>query len=489
MRNPLKRARQTAEKIADDPYRPKYHPAPPIGWMNDPNGLIWFGGKAHLFYQYYPYAPNWGRMHWGHMTSCDLVRWEHLPVALAPDQAFERLLGCFSGTAIAREDKLFLLYTGVSALGGQQQCLASSEDGIDFAKRKQPVIGRAQLPKGSGKFDFRDPKVFQIGELYYCLVSAAAKKAGRRGRQIACYTSQDLIHWKSRGAAFEDYSTDQGIFECPDLFSLEGTDVLMMSSMLFYPTKEETRFQNLHPSVYLPGKFDADACRFVPHGGYQELDSGFDFYAPQTFQLPDGRTILIAWKQMWKRTIPESKHGRAGAMTFPRELSMKGGSLTQLPARELTRYYGVKTEFTDVTVIEETSLAGVCGNCVDLQITLDLSRAKTFTLRLLKGDMHETRLVFDAQARMCMLDRTCAGVTITSREEDDVNVRRARFERPEELEVRVLIDISSVELFINGGKTVMTANVYPDANDKRISFAAEGAALIKRVCCHPIVIE
>lgn len=484
----LQKARAAAKRSSTDPFRPKFHATPSTGWMNDPNGLIWFGEKAHLFYQYYPYAPKWGRMHWGHMVSTDLVHWEHLPVALAPDQPFERLLGCFSGSAIEHEGRLHLLYTGVSALGGQQQCLAASEDCVDFAKRTKPVISNKQLPQGSGKYDFRDPKVFKRGDLYYCLVSAAANQNGVRGRQIACYTSTDLVHWQGRGAAYTDSSAKKGIFECPDLFSLDGADVLVMSSMHFYPPQEEARFQNLHPSVYLLGRFDADTCRFVPEGEYNELDYGFDFYAPQAFTMPDGRTILIAWKQMWKRSIPESRFGRAGAMTFPREITLEAGKILQRPVRELERYRADAAEHTDVSITEETSLSGVCGNCVDLQLEIDLSLAKSFSIRLLKGKEHETLLLFDTERNICTLDRTRAGVTITSSEETDVNVRRAKLGSSCMLDLRILIDISSVEVFINGGKTVMTANVYPDANDTEITFAAEGMGVIRKLSCWPVLI-
>ena len=482
----LLKARAAAMRTAADPFRPKFHAAPLSGWMNDPNGLIWSGEKAHLFYQCNPYAPKWGRMHWGHMVSTDLVRWEHLPVALAPDQPFERLLGCFSGSAIEHEGKLHLLYTGVSAPGGQQQCLAVSQDGVDFIKRAKPVISNKQLPQGSGKYDFRDPKVFLRGDLYYCLVSAAAKQDGAHGRQIACYTSRDLIHWQDRGAAYADISAKKGIFECPDLFQLGSADVLMMSSMHFYPPQEEARFQNLHPSIYLVGRFDAEACRFIPEGAYNELDYGFDFYAPQAFRMPDGRTILMAWKQMWKRSIPESRFGRAGAMTFPRELSLEDGVLLQRPARELARYYGAAAEYVDVAVTDEISLSGVCGNCIDLQLEIDLSAADSFSLRLLKGNKHETLLRFDPERNICTLDRSRAGVAITSRAEADVNVRRARVAPSTMLDLRILVDISSIEVFINGGKTVMTANVYPDADDTAITFAAEGEAVMRKVTCMQI---
>lgn len=485
--NRLAKARKEATKIADDPFRPKFHPTPTTGWMNDPNGLIWLDGKAHLFYQYYPFAPNWGKMHWGHMVSADLVRWEHLPVALAPDQPYERLLGCFSGSAIERGGKLHLLYTAVSALGGQQQCLAVSEKGVDFVKRRKPVIAKKQLPKGTGKYDFRDPKIFKRGDLYFCLVSAAAKQNGVRGRQIACYTSEDLINWRDRGAIYSDFATDKGIFECPDLFALDGVDVLMISSMHFYPPREETRFQNLHPSVYLVGRFDADNFLFLPNGDYQELDGGFDFYAPQAFQMPDGRTVLIAWKQMWKRTIPEKKYGRAGAMTFPRELSWKNGAIVQNPVRELERYHGAVTTYSERFVSEEMRLPGVSGNCIDLQFEIDLSQARAFSLRILKGKRHETVLLFDTQTGVCTFDRTRSGVAITSAEEADVNVRRARVDLLGTFDLRILIDRSSIEVFLNGGRTVMTGNVYPDAEDTAITFAAVGVARLQNVRCYPIL--
>lgn len=484
----LDKARRAAETTAIDPYRPIYHAAPTTGWMNDPNGLIWFGGKAHLFYQYYPYAPKWGKMHWGHMVSGDLVRWEHLPVALAPDQSYERLLGCFSGSAIEHNGKLCLLYTGVSLLGGQQQCLAVSENGIDFEKMKTPVILKKQLPKGTNQYNFRDPKVFRIGELFYCIIGSCKTVQDRQQREIACYTSDDLQRWDYRGAIWTDEAATKDLFECPDLFSLDRKDILIASSMNHYPPMEQMRFQNLHPCVYLVGRFDPETCRFTAEGTYEELDTGLDFYAPQTLLLPDGRNILIAWKQMWKRTIPEINYGRAGAMTFPRELSLESGKLIQKPLRELERYRGAASEYVGVSVTDELSLAGVSGNCLDLLLEVDLSATSQFNIRLFQGKAHETLLSFDRKQGICTLDRSRSGEAISSTAENDVNVRRARFDSDGILEVRILLDVSSLELFLNGGRTLMSANVYPDAEDTGITFSAQGTAVIHRIVCYPIML-
>lgn len=148
-------------------YRPRYHACVLVGWANDPNGLIFFGGKAHLFCQYNPYHPYWESMHWGHFVSTDLIRWEFLPVALAPDQNYDCGGGCFSGTALEREGKLVLMYTGV-AKNVQQQCLAVSEDGVTFEKAAaNPVIPASLLPEGCSGRDFRDPKVFERQGIFY----------------------------------------------------------------------------------------------------------------------------------------------------------------------------------------------------------------------------------------------------------------------------------------------------------------------------------
>lgn len=142
-------------------YRPAFHVAPPVGWMNDPNGFIYYQGEYHLFYQYYPYNSQWGPMHWGHTKSKDLIHWEELPVALAPDEWYDKD-GCFSGSAIEKDGRLYLMYTGhvvENDVVTQTQCIAVSDDGITFEKlASNPVIGAELLGDEGSIHDCRDPK-------------------------------------------------------------------------------------------------------------------------------------------------------------------------------------------------------------------------------------------------------------------------------------------------------------------------------------------
>lgn len=470
-------------------WKNKFHAEPPFGWMNDPNGFVFFNGKIHLFYQFYPYAPRWGTMHWGHMVSEDFIKWEHLPVALAPDKRYDNFLGCFSGSAIEKDGKLFLLYTGVSMLGGQQQCLAVSDDGIEFVKFEKPVISRTKRPSGTDFFNFRDPKVFLRDEIYYCVAGSAARtktdKKTVKGRMVAVYSSKNLYDWRYMGAAFADFKVHSGIFECPDLFGLDGFDVLIASSMNFYPPQEEYRFNNVQSSVYLVGKFDCGSGKFTPETDYAEIDSGFDFYAPQTMLMPDGRRIMIAWKQMWKRSMPEAAAGRAGSMTFPRELSLKGKTLVQKPAKEILSYRGEAVSYKDVRVCGAMTLKNIQGVCADIEMSVDISKAEKFEILLFKGNENETVISFD-NGGVCVFDRRKSGEKIVSYIEAEANIRKARFKNNDgKLDLRILMDVASCELFVNDF-TAMTANVFPPENSDGIEFRSEGESVIKSIDFYPL---
>ena len=162
-----------------DGWRLKFHLMPPEGWLNDPNGLCYFNGEYHLFYQYHPYNSHWGPMHWGHAVSKDLLHWKYLPAALAPDMEYDRD-GCFSGSAITLDDgRHMLMYTGVgketqadgSCREVQTQCIAVG-NGADYEKYPEnPVLDETDLPEGSSRFDFRDPRIWRGADgKYYCAV-------------------------------------------------------------------------------------------------------------------------------------------------------------------------------------------------------------------------------------------------------------------------------------------------------------------------------
>ena len=172
-------------------YRPKYHASVPSGWANDPNGTIFYNGKAHLFFQHYPHKPEWGTMHWGHFTTTDFVHWTTLPVALVPDQDYEVLCGCCSGSAIEKDGKLYLIYTAAQP-ELQRQCLAVSEDGgVTFVKRQDnPILTAGMLSEEVSELDFRDPHLFMKDGLYYFVAGArwidpATRKAGSHAAAAA----------------------------------------------------------------------------------------------------------------------------------------------------------------------------------------------------------------------------------------------------------------------------------------------------------------
>lgn len=222
--------KKSIEGIEDDPHRPMFHACPPINWMNDPNGLIFFQGEFHLFYQHNPYNPYWSHIHWGHMKSNNLIDWKHLPVALAPSEAYD-CDGCFSGSAVISDDKLVVFYTAnrfTSSKGlpddlFQQQCMATSDDGIHFVKsNSNPVITSPPVNVGQNNH-FRDPKVWQEQGIWYMVLGT---KNNERGK-VLLYRSNDLYQWDYVSVLTISDGTMGYMYECPDMISLGGKDILL----------------------------------------------------------------------------------------------------------------------------------------------------------------------------------------------------------------------------------------------------------------------
>ena len=196
-------------RISEDE-RPAFHLTPYAGWMNDPNGFSYYDGKYHMFYQYHPYKSVWGPMHWGHAVSEDLLHWEYLPASLAPDMKYDKD-GCFSGSATALEDgRQLLMYTGVSKETDengdihefQTQCLAVG-DGRDYEKYDMnPVLDSSNIPEGSSKTDFRDPKIIPAKDGFYCIVGS--RPADGSG-QILLYHSTDGFDWKFKSILVQNH--------------------------------------------------------------------------------------------------------------------------------------------------------------------------------------------------------------------------------------------------------------------------------------------
>ncbi len=517
-------------------YRPKYHASVPSGWANDPNGTIFYNGKAHLFFQHYPYKAEWGTMHWGHFVTDDFVHWDVLPIALRPDQEYEVICGCCSGSAIEKDGKLYLMYTAAQP-ELQRQCLAVSEDGgVTFVKNENnPILTADMLSDEVSELDFRDPRLFEKDGWYYFIagarvmlpknpgetvprptrrkkplafssirlspsavsayattededgkplrspsagdVSGADTEREGFGNLILC-KSRDLLHWEYVGYLLhrqkefdEEYYKLQGVYECPDHIDFGDIEVLLTSPQNL-PTMGN-KYQNLHSGVYIAGELDFDTGRFDVDK-FGELDSGFDFYAAQSLRMPDGRVIMIAWKEMWDRNFPTREEGWAGTYTFPRELSMDGYDLIEKPVRELDAFCRNRVFCKSLSVSDsEASVRGVRGNVARIRLTLELGTASKAGVKLFCGEEHETVVSYDKGAGIVTIDRSKSGIPFSGRE-NEVNIRRCDVGSLDALELELLLDINSLEVFIDGGRHVMTSNVYPDPEDVDVCFFAEG---------------
>lgn len=292
----------------------KIHLKAPGNWINDPNGFIYYKGEYHLFYQYFPYEPRWGTMHWGHAVSRDLVTWEHRGIALFPSKHDDRN-GCFSGSAVEHEGKLYLYYTGVRYSGempedihccppGQfvsAQMMLVSEDGIHFdnMKGKRTVIPPIEDPMIGDKANTRDPKVWRGTDAWHMVLGTTTPE--NKGRLIF-YRSRDLMNWEYvNGLTGTDYGD---MWECPDYFAVPGGQVLVFSPMGVL--EDELEYQNV--AVCTLAELQEADCTMRLSGNYQLLDLGLDLYAPQSTTDARGRRILVAWARM-----PEPVEGDSGA--------------------------------------------------------------------------------------------------------------------------------------------------------------------------------
>lgn len=472
----LNKANQYQAQHTDRSHRPVYHFSVPIGWLNDPNGFSIYQGRVHLFYQYYPYGVDWSYMHWGHAVSDDMVFWDDLPVAMAPDQEYDSA-GCFSGTSLEVNGQQLLIYTGVAGdfgedgvpHGAQQQCLAIG-DGLRYAKSEvNPVIPTAMLPDGWLAQDFRDPKIWRV-DGHYRLAAAAAKPDGLGA--ILIYDSPDLVSWELKGTLLENDGEYGTMWECPDVFSLDGVDVALVSIIAMAPGHSNIHANN--PVLAFLGRADWDKIHFSDDS-VQQVDAGRDFYAPQTLLTDDGRRIMIGWMQDgFNRMVPPDQNWQ-GMMTFPRELSVSDGRLMQWPAREIEKAYGSSLHLDDFEVSGETAIEGLAGRSLDLSLSLRELTGSFFRLRFAVGPHSEISLAWEPESATMTFDRTSQH---GGSRRDRIPAQRFRVPDTGELSLRILLDRNSIEVFLNGGAQVFTAIYYAPEEADGIWLDTDGTATV-----------
>ena len=460
-----------SENTVSDGEKPVFHVTPPVGWMNDPNGFSEYGGKIHLFYQFHPYGTQWGPMHWGHVTSKDMLNWKNEPIALAPDQEYDRD-GCFSGTALETGGTHVLAYTGVVRGTGrngtqvefQNQCLAVG-DGTTYEK-KGLILRGEQLPDGFSRNDFRDPKIWEEDGVYYLIAGSRGEKGHG---QILLFSGRELTKWSYESVLADSIGIGGGMWECPDFFPFGGKHMLICSPQEMRAQKYE--FHNGYQSIYFLGEYDRERHEFKK-GEPRSLDYGLDFYAAQTTALSDGRRVLIGWMKSWQNDFTPPDRKWNGMMTLPRELELKGDTLIQKPVRELERYRKNKVSYEREEISERKSLSGIRGRVIDLTVEITGGDFREFTIDVANNDAYTTSYTYDRVKRLLETDRTYSGLNC-----DVVCQRKMRVEEKEgRLKLRFVMDRDSVEMFVNNGEQVSSTVICTPQEADGIVFSCDGRA-------------
>ncbi|MFC7393738.1 glycoside hydrolase family 32 protein [Scopulibacillus cellulosilyticus] len=452
-----------AAKKVNPRYRLGYHIMAPANWINDPNGLIQFNGEYHVFYQHHPYSADWGPMHWGHVKSKDLVHWEHLPIAIAPEDN----CGCFSGSAVDNNGELTLIYTGHHILDQEKdlfyenQNIAVSKDGIHFEKsHKNPVIA---APPADSSHHFRDPKVWKYNDKWYMVVGNSTKDDVGR---VILYSSLNLREWEYIGVLAQGNENLGYMWECPDFFELDGKYILMCSPQGI--ESDGDLYQNLFQTGYFVGDYDYETNEFI-YGSFTELDHGHDFYAVQTFLDAKGRRIAIGWMDMWESKMPTKEDGWCGALTLPRELRLgENNKILMNPVEELTLLRESEHHVCTNQSINGSYLVETKDNLIELKIDFDMAKttAHTVGLKIRSINQEETLLFYQKENQKLTLDCSKCG------KEKDGN-RRTILESDQVLSLRVYIDRSSIEVFANNGEATMTSRIHPKEERLGIELFAE----------------
>ena len=456
--------------------RQKYHFMAESGWINDPNGLIFFQNKYHFFYQYNPFEAVWGTMHWGHAVSTDMIHWEYLPVALAPSEPYDNHPkgGCFSGSAIEHEGRLYLFYTGKTDYGDgfvQAQCMAYSDDGIAFKKASEnPVI--PSPPPGYSKENFRDPKVWKHDGKFYMICG------GQKDHFAAAllYRSTNLTDWEYVNVLAESRGELGCMWECPDFYPIGNKYVLMFSPM------------GLHDrtTVYLVGDMNYETGKFI-HISSGEIDWGFDYYAPQSFVDATGRRLVIGWANAWdwmpwfKDWGPTHQEGWCGSFNLPREVILRADNTLQFkPIAELKTLRCGEQIMKRCEVGEQKQEIPIAdGTIYEMQLSIDLQKttAKRFDLLLRADEDRNTLVSFDLKRQMVGMNRSNADGWSTGATKSTLFLTNKK-----EMFVHIFSDQSSIELFTDDYRTNHSCNVFPREGQNKNYIAAYGGTLfVKKI--------
>lgn len=469
----------------DEQYRPKVHFSPKEKWVNDPNGMVFHNGIYHLFYQHHPFSSVWGPMHWGHATSKDLIHWNREPIKIYPDS----LGTIFSGSAVVDKSNtsglgkngvvplvaIFTQHKEEDKTAGknyfQNQSIAYS---LDNGKTWKKYAGNPVL-KSPGIPDFRDPKVMWHEPTKKWIMSLAVVD------RIYFYSSPDLKNWNKESEFGDSAGAHGGVWECPDLFSLEynGKEVWVL-------------IVNLNPggpnkgsgTQYFLGDFNGK--KFLPYGLETKwLDYGPDNYAGITWSNTGKRKIFLGWMSNWTYAELVPTETWRSAMTIPRELRIvKIGDkmfVASTIVKEISTIKSRSVVADNVALSKPFDIAAKTKSikfpCL-LNFSIDVT--KDFSITLSNDAGEELIIGYDKSNNQYFIDRTRSGNTGFHKEFAAKHVA-PRFISNSKMDMSLLIDVSSVELFGDNGLTVMTEIFFPTRPYTKIQAESIEGAVIKRM--------
>jgi fructan beta-fructosidase len=474
-----------AQQVYREMHRPQIHFSPREKWINDPNGMVYHNGIYHLFFQYYPDSTVWGPMHWGHATSKDLIHWQQQPIALYPDS-----LGyIFSGSAVADKNNtsgfgkngrtpLVAIFTHHDPRGEkegrndfQNQSIAYS---LDDGKTWTKYTGNPVL-KNPGITDFRDPKVLWYEPQKKWIMTLATKD------RITFYSSPNLKNWTKESEFGKELGAHGGVWECPDLFSLDDNG-----------KKVWVLIVNLNPggpnggsaTQYFIGDFNGN--KFTPmDNNTRWLDYGPDEYAGITWSNTGNRKIFLGWMSNWMYANVVPTVTWRNAMTIPRELKVmhvgKEVYVASAPVAELNLISSKPVTWQNIQVNNSFDVTKKTGNTsFPGRLDLTLEKPDDFTIILSNDAGEEVVIGYDKQQQQYYIDRAKSGKTGFQKDFAGRHIA-PRIGKKSMMELSLIIDVSSVELFADGGLTVMTEIFFPTEPFKHIRIQSPGNATIKKL--------
>ncbi|MEQ8238286.1 MAG: glycoside hydrolase family 32 protein [Cyclobacteriaceae bacterium] len=447
---------EQSAKCIDCQYRPAFHFTPPANWMNDPNGMFYYEGEYHLFYQYYPDSNVWGPMHWGHAISTDMMNWEHLPIALYPDS-----LGyIFSGSAVVDHENtsglgsienppivaIFTYHDMQAEKAGevkhQTQAIAFS---LDKGRTWEKYTGNPVLDN-PGIWDFRDPKVSWYEQDKKWIMTLAVKD------HIRFYSSPNLIDWQLESEFGKELGAHGGVWECPDLLRLKDENGLSKWALLVSINPGAPKGGS--GTQYFIGSFNGK--EFIPEDSTTKwLDFGADNYAGVTWSnLPneEERTLFLGWMSNWEYAQVVPTYSWRSAMTLPRALS-----LFEIEGRTFIK--SSPTDEVNNYLIEQSEVSGTQNNIKDGLAYVLLTEVEGSTAEIvLSNGVKEEFSIFISLDEI-RTDRSRSGQIDFNSEFGNIHSSKPTFSQINKIEL--FLDRSSVELFINDGEMVITELVFP----------------------------